>query len=44
MGNESNKCSYYFADKLNLKNPNKNITLIHLGIYTFTHLVCIKQQ
>ena len=31
--NESNKFSYYFTDKLNLKNPNKNIALINLSIY-----------
>ena len=31
--NESNKFSYYFTDKLNLKNPNKTIALINLSIY-----------
>ena len=31
--NESNKCSYYFTDKFNLKNPNKNIALVNLSIY-----------
>ena len=30
--NESNKFSYYFTDKLNLKNQNKNIALINLNI------------
>ena len=30
---ESNKFSYYFTDKLNLKNPNKNIALVNLSIY-----------
>ena len=29
----SNKFVYNFIDKLNLKNPNKNITLANLGIY-----------
>ena len=31
--NESNKFIYQFTDKLNLKNPNKNIILVHLSIY-----------
>ena len=31
--NESNKFIYQFADKLNLKNLNKNIALINLSIY-----------
>ena len=31
--NESNKFFYYFNDKLNLKNPNKNIALVNLSIY-----------
>ena len=31
--NESNKFSYYFNDKLNLKNRNENITLVNLSIY-----------
>ena len=28
-----NKFVYNFTDKLNLKNPNKNITLANLSIY-----------
>ena len=31
--NESNKFMYQFTDKLNLKNPNKNIELANLSIY-----------
>ena len=31
--NESNKFMYQFTDKLNLKNPNKNIALAKLSIY-----------
>ena len=31
--NESNKFMYQFTDKLNLKNPNKNIALANLSIY-----------
>ena len=32
--NESNKCIYQFADKLNLQNQNnKNIGLVNLSIY-----------
>ena len=31
--NESNKSVYQFTDKLNLKNPNKNIALANLSIY-----------
>ena len=31
--NESNKFIYQFADKLNLKNPNKNMALANLSIY-----------
>ena len=30
---ESNKFIYQFTDKLNLKNPNKNIALASLSIY-----------
>ena len=30
---ESNKFFYEFTDKLNLKNPNKNIALANLSIY-----------
>ena len=30
---ESNRFVYQFTDKLNLKNPNKNIALAHLSIY-----------
>ena len=31
--NESNRFIYQFADKLNLKNPNKNIAFANLSIY-----------
>ena len=31
--NKFNKFSYYFNDKFNLKNPNKNIALVNLSIY-----------
>ena len=31
--NESNRLIYQFNDKLNLKNPNKNMTLANLSIY-----------
>ena len=31
--NKSNRFVYQFTDKLNLKNPNKNITLANLSIY-----------
>ena len=31
--NESNKFIYQFTDKLNLKNPNKNMALSNLSIY-----------
>ena len=31
--NESNKFLYQFTDKINLKNPNKNMTLANLSIY-----------
>ena len=31
--NESDKFMYQFTDKLNLKNPNKNIALANLSIY-----------
>ena len=31
--NESNKYIYQFTDKLNLKNPNKNMALANLSIY-----------
>ena len=31
--NESNKFLYQFTDKLNLKNPNKNMALANLSIY-----------
>ena len=30
---ESNKFMYQFTDKLNLKNPNKNIGMVNLSIY-----------
>ena len=33
MTNESDKFIYRFTDKLNLKNPNKNIALANLSIY-----------
>ena len=34
--NESNKFNYQFTDKLNLKNPNKNMALANLSIcYTW---------
>ena len=31
--NESNRFIYQFTDKLNLKNPNKNIALANVSIY-----------
>ena len=31
--NESNKLIYQFTDKLNLKNPNKNMALANLSVY-----------
>ena len=31
--NECNKFIYQFTDKLNLKNPNKNMALVNLSIY-----------
>ena len=31
--NQSNKFIYQFTDKLNLKNPNKNMPLANLSIY-----------
>ena len=31
--NESNKFMYQLTDKLNLKNPNKNMVLANLSIY-----------
>ena len=31
--NDSNKFIYQFTDKLNLKNPNKNMALANLSIY-----------
>ena len=31
--NGSNRFIYQFTDKLNLKNPNKNIALANLSIY-----------
>ena len=31
--NESSKFIYQFTDKLNLKNPNKNMDLANLSIY-----------
>ena len=32
--NKSNRFVYQFSDKLNLKNPNKNIALANLSIYS----------
>ena len=31
--NASNKFTYQFTDKLNLKNPNRNMALANLSIY-----------
>ena len=31
--NESNRFIYQFTDKLNLKNPNKNMAVANLSIY-----------
>ena len=31
--NEFNRFMYQFSDKLNLKNPNKNMALANLSIY-----------
>ena len=31
--NESSKFIYHFTDKLNFKNPNKNIAIANLSIY-----------
>ena len=31
--NECNKFIYHFTDKLNLKNPNKNMAIANLSIY-----------
>ena len=31
--NDSNRFMYQFTDKLNLKNPNKNMALANLSIY-----------
>ena len=31
--NKSNRFAYQFTDNLNLKNPNKNISLANLSIY-----------
>ena len=31
--NESNEVMHQFTDKLNLKNPNKNMALANLSIY-----------
>ena len=37
--NESNKLIHQFTDKLNLKNPNKNMTLANLSIhYTWRNI------
>ena len=37
--NESNKFIYQFTDKLNLKNPNKNMPLANLSIhYTWKNI------
>ena len=32
--NESNKLIYQFTDKINLKNPNKNMALANFSIYS----------
>ena len=37
--NESNKFSYEFTDKLNLKKPNKNIALANLSIYYTSKII-----
>ena len=34
--NDSNRFMYQFTDKLNLKNPNKNMALADLSIYYTT--------
>ena len=37
--NESDKFSYYFSDKLNLKHANENIALVNLSIcYTWKNI------
>ena len=37
--NESNRFIYQFTDKLNVKNPNKNMTLAYLSIhYTWKNI------
>ena len=36
--NKSNKFIYHFTDKLNLKNPNANMTLANLSIYYILNL------
>ena len=39
--NESNKFIYQFADRLNLKNPNKNMALANSSIYyTWKNIKC----
>ena len=39
--NESNKFIYQFTDKLNLKNPNKNMALLNLSTYyTWKNIKC----
>ena len=39
--NECNKFFYEFTDKLNLKNPNKNMALANLNIrYTWKNIKC----
>ena len=35
--NESNKFIYQFTDKLNLKNPNKNMALTKYSLYMEKH-------
>ena len=37
--NGSNKFSYEFTDKLNLKKPNKNIALANLSIYYASKII-----
>ena len=42
--NESNKFIYQSTDKLNLKNPNKNMTLTNLSIYYIWKTLNIKSK
>ena len=36
--NESNRFIYQFNDKLNLKNPNKNMALANLSMYIWKNI------